>query len=102
MVRDDPPAGGSYWLIAEFSSDGHRVYAARRPVTGSVSGLRIRINTAAPSVRDFYVVQADADATERLRENFAHDQDGSWDGNRTALPDGAEKISNTCTVTRTR
>ena len=101
-LRDDPPTGHTYWLIAEFSSDGNRVYAARRPVTGSLSDVRIRIESPPPSVRDFYVVQADAEATAALSENYQHDQDGSWDGNRTALPGGADRISNTCTVTRTR
>ncbi|GAA4690616.1 hypothetical protein GCM10023215_29130 [Pseudonocardia yuanmonensis] len=102
VVRPAPP-DHAYWLMLRVFTEGLPLFA-KAPVradTGAASYV-LTFDSPIGSVRDLFVVEADAGAGSWLQESVEHDGDGSWAQKRGALPPGTRTVSNTCRVERTR
>jgi hypothetical protein len=102
-VRQELPAGYTYWLMVQFTGGANTVYKAEGKVARTPGDSTVTLdlsNSAVGSVRTIYVLRADSQATPSLQQNFDNPQPG-WDGNRTSLPPaGVDIVSKTVTVTR--
>jgi hypothetical protein len=101
-VEYPPPAGHSYWLIAQFTGNGNTVYKVRDPVPSRIGSYSfpLSISTSAiGSERSLYVVDGNRQAAKLLNQNYDN-QAPAWDGNRTELPAGAIDVSNVVRVVK--
>jgi hypothetical protein len=101
-VSQPLPAGSTYWLIVEFLGGPNMVYKAegRLPGTQGTSHFSLSIASAAVgSARTIYILEADSEATSALAQNLAN-PGPSYDGNRTSLPSGVTRISNSVRVVK--
>ncbi|MFC5951947.1 hypothetical protein ACFQH9_27155 [Pseudonocardia lutea] len=102
VVRPAHP-GRTYWLIARPFTEGlpFSAEAALRTDTGPASSV-LTFDSPVGSVRDLFVVEADAGAGAWLQASHEHDGDGGGAQERAALPPGTRTVSATCRVERTR
>ncbi|MCE3552334.1 hypothetical protein LWC33_12795 [Pseudonocardia sp. RS11V-5] len=93
----------TYWLMLRLFTEGLPFFA-KAPVRADSGPASFVLAFDSPigSVRDLFVVEADAGAGQWLRESYEHDGDSSWAQKRGSLPPGTDIVSGTCRVERTR
>ncbi|MFR9801964.1 hypothetical protein ACL02T_06620 [Pseudonocardia sp. RS010] len=102
IVRPADP-GHTYWLMLRLFTEGMPFFAKAPVRTDSgPASFVLTFDSPIGSVRDLFVVDADAGAGDRLRESYEHDGDSGWAQKRGALPPGTDVVSGTCRVERTR
>jgi len=94
-VKYPPPPGHSYWLMAQFITNGNTVYKAQYPIPTQKGVYSVEISLASSDVgsaRSFYVVDADRAATRTLQKNYDNSSP-AWDGSRTHIPPGTNIVT---------
>ncbi|MEU7813140.1 hypothetical protein [Pseudonocardia sp. NPDC049154] len=93
----------TYWLVLRLFTEGMPFFAKAPVRTDSgPASFVLAFDSPIGSVRDLFVVEADAGAGQWLRESHEHDGDSSWAQKRGALPPGTDIVSGTWRVERTR
>ncbi|MGH3693544.1 MAG: hypothetical protein ACRDRX_06035 [Pseudonocardiaceae bacterium] len=106
MLRDNRP-GYTYWIIAHLigtNGDGSP-YIAKQQVRSGIGAesYALRLDAAVNSVREIYLVEADPEGTEKLRQNNQLPMDGSQDDQSVRVnPPPGQTVSVTCRVAKTR
>ncbi|GAA2850777.1 hypothetical protein GCM10010472_04830 [Pseudonocardia halophobica] len=102
IVKPADP-GHTYWLMLRPFTEGMPFFAKAPVRTDSgPASFQLAFDSPIGSVRDLFVVEADAGAGQWLRESHEHDGDSGWAQKRGALPPGTDIVSGTCRVERTR